>query len=99
MEVQIGNYVIYGGKHSSFDLYKRYISQKGKSKGQEVETIVGYYHDLEDALKALVREDILRSKATSLKEVINIIKLTKAEIDSSIGIKNVRRTRKEVHYA
>ncbi len=94
MKVEIGDYVIYSDRHPSFDLYRRYVSLSGKSKGQMVETVVGYFYDLEDALKALLREGVLQSDSTNLKEVLEVISATRAAIDRSLGLKNVR-TRKE----
>jgi hypothetical protein len=93
MNIQVGKYVIKGGG-ASFDLYESKVYEEGKKKGQGYEVIVGYFYHLEDALKALVRESVLCSGATTLQSAVDLITEVKVDIDRSLGLKNVR-VRKE----
>ncbi len=62
-------------------LFKKYIGESGKRKGQNVEKVIGYYNNLQTAMLAMTREHLNTSEEiNSIKDVLKEIKLMREEI-------------------
>jgi len=72
---------------------KAKVSKEGsKNIGEETTRIIGYYHTVQQAFKSLVDQEILDSKATSLKELAEEVRAFKSEIMQHFAFLEEMRT-------
>jgi hypothetical protein len=65
--------------------------EDSKNYGEESTRTIGYFHTVPQAYKCLVDQEILESDATSIKELIDEIKLFKSEIMEHLsGLEEMR---------
>lgn len=74
-----GNYVITSDVHQ-FTLNKKSISKGEKTLGEEVLTPIAYQTNLEQILKSYTNKNLLESKSTSIKELLDELRELKLYI-------------------
>mgnify|MGYP001488279732 CR=1 FL=1 len=63
---------------------KTYTNEKGEER--EGFRVLGYYGTIEQAIRSLVEKKIKQSAATNLKELLEEVKIIKAEISEKITV-------------
>lgn len=83
-------------KHQIVSDSRQYLLQEikvvstGEKKGETYEDTLGYYSKIENALKAYKELRIRNSEATSIDELLELIKLLDSKIDKLEISKGVR---------
>lgn len=96
MELQINlEYRVRTDEYNIF-LEKRRISQKGKTAGQEAWDIVGYYPDIEWALREMLKCEILRSDLQGVQAVVNAVERATEDIKKALSESNIKRLDKQI---
>lgn len=67
-------------------IVRRSVAQSGKSKGTEVYAPLGYYINIQSAVKALIKMKIADSSATTLGEMIEDIKRIEVYIEQKLAV-------------
>lgn len=69
-------------------LYKIRIAQSGKSEGQEVKSVVGYYRTIKSLLTAISREELLTHLSDDLSALNQRIEATIQQCVDTLGAKD-----------
>lgn len=84
LDISIGRFKI-TSDDKNFILQEKKTAKEGKSAGEEYFVTVGYYGRVEDAAKRIIDQQIKSSECKELKEVIQLIRQVKVDIDQSLG--------------
>lgn len=96
MELQINlEYRVRTDEYNIF-LEKRRIAQKGKTAGQEAWDIVGYYPEIEWALRAMIKCEILRNDLHGVQAIVNAVERAVGEIKTALSESNIKRLDKQM---
>lgn len=78
-------YEIKGIDDKNIALIKLGVAKKGKNVGQRTERIIGYYSSISDALKSMIKKEIIGDGLKDLERINNKIELLYEHIDKALG--------------
>jgi hypothetical protein len=89
MRVQLDDRFIITSDESNFILKEVRISEGEKTKGEIIETPVGYYGNLEHLFDAYLNKTLMKSNATEFAELLMEIRTVKRYIQSLLNLKGL----------
>ena len=78
-------YEIKGIDDKNIALIKLGVAEKGKNAGQRTKRIIGYYSSISDALKSMIKKEIIGDGLKDLERINNKIELLYEHIDKALG--------------
>ena len=78
-------YEIKGIDDKNIALIKLGVAEKGKNAGQRTERIIGYYSSISDALKSMIKKEIIGDGLKDLERINNKIELLYEHIDKALS--------------
>ena len=89
MRIKLDDKYVLTNDETQYMLKEVSISNGEKTKGNEVEKIVGYYSKVEDALKRYYDLLIFKSDAETIPELLTDIRVAKRYIETLITAKTI----------
>jgi len=84
MELKIGDYKIISEPKQFIVYHVTTLSEKSKTPGVATDNFVGYYSTLTSALQCLPSRMLMRSDATSLREVADLLERYRLLIEGAL---------------
>jgi len=79
-EVKIGDLIIRSDSQC-WTVYRPMIVEKGKTKGEKYEAIIGYYPFLSTCLEAILERDVSGTDKKNIEELLKEVKYLKYRIE------------------
>jgi hypothetical protein len=89
MRVELDNKFIITSDENNFILKEVRICDGEKTKGEKIETPVGYYGNLEHLFDAYLNKSLMKSEATELAELLMEVRTIKRYIQSLLNLKGM----------
>jgi hypothetical protein len=84
MDIVVGDYVLRSDPNQFVVYHITKSGAKAKTPGEQVENFVGNYSSLESAFKCLPSRMLMRSNASSLAEVVDLLERYRLLIETAM---------------